>query len=99
MESIAAALFPFVSSQRNRDYVKCRVVCNKTKGRCVGTGVRRKPRPDGRPENPHLESVHQGDFDGNKGVYHINAVDEVTQYESVVSAQRVSESHLFLILE
>ena len=52
-----------------------------------------------RPEYLRVETVHQGDFDGNKGVYHINTVDEVTQYESVVSVQRVSESHLILILE
>jgi hypothetical protein len=25
--------------------------------------------------------VHQGDQEGHKGVYHINAVDEVTQWE------------------
>ena len=27
-------------------------------------------------------TVHQGDLDGEKGVYHINAVDEVTQFRS-----------------
>ena len=79
-ESIAAALFPFVSSQRNRDYVKRRVVRDKTKGRCVSIGIRRKPHLEGRPEYLRVETVHQSDFDGNKGVYHINAVDEVTQY-------------------
>jgi len=29
--------------------------------------------------------VHQGDRDGNKGLYHINAVDEVTQWEIVAA--------------
>jgi hypothetical protein len=32
-----------------------------------------------------VDTVHQGDQDGKKGVYHINAVDEVTQYEVVLS--------------
>jgi hypothetical protein len=29
--------------------------------------------------------VHQGDWDGAKGVYHLNAVDEVTQWEVVAA--------------
>jgi len=42
--------------------------------------------------------VHQGDQDGIKGVYHINAVDEVTQYEVVLSCERISEQFLIPIL-
>ncbi len=43
--------------------------------------------------------MHQGDLDGNKGVYHINAVDEVTQFEVVVSVEKISERHLIPALE
>ena len=32
-----------------------------------------------------LDTVHQGDQDGVKGLYHINAVDCVTQYEGVAT--------------
>ena len=42
--------------------------------------------------------MHQGDQDGIKGVYHINAVDEVTQYEVVLSCERISEQFLLPIL-
>ena len=43
--------------------------------------------------------VHQGDFDKKKGVYHINAIDEVTQFEVVLSVEKISESFLMPILE
>ena len=45
-----------------------------------------------------MDTVHQGDLDGVKGVYHINAVDEVTQYEVVLSCNRISEQFLIPIL-
>ena len=32
-----------------------------------------------------IDSVHQGDQDGVKGVYHINAVDCVTQMQFVAT--------------
>jgi hypothetical protein len=38
--------------------------------------------------------VHQGDQDGVKGVFHINAVDEVTQWEVVGSVEQISEAFL-----
>ena len=37
--------------------------------------------------------------DGLKGVYHINAVDCVTQYEGVASCERISEAFLIPVLE
>ena len=43
--------------------------------------------------------MHQGDLDGGKGVYHINAVDEVTQFEVVVSVEKISEYYLIPALE
>ena len=35
-------------------------------------GHRRKPQPDGQPGYVRVDTVHQGDQDGAKGVYHIN---------------------------
>ena len=35
----------------------------------------------------------------NKGVYHINAVDQVTQFESVVWVSKISETHLIPALQ
>lgn len=67
----------------------------KTKPASVSIGERTKPRNDGRPGFLRVDSVHQGDKDDEKGVYHINLVDEVTQWEVVVSVEGISE--LFMI--
>ena len=61
--------------------------------------VRRQPDPQGRPGYLRLDTVHQGDLDGIKGVYHINAVDEVTQFQCVFSVERISERFLLPVLE
>jgi transposase len=62
-------------------------------------GEREKPRPQGKPGYIRVDTVHQGDQEGRKGVYHINAVDEVTQWEVVVSLEQISENHLAGVLE
>ncbi len=41
-----------------------------------------------------MDTVHQGDLDGEKGVYHVNIVDEVTQWEIVICVTSISEAHL-----
>ncbi|MCZ2414359.1 MAG: integrase [Burkholderiales bacterium] len=66
--------------------------------RAVAIGVRRAPRPEGRAGFIRIDSVHQGDQDGAKGVYHINAVDCVTQWEVVASCERISEAYLLPVL-
>jgi transposase InsO family protein len=42
--------------------------------------------------------VHQGDQNGAKGVFHINAVDEVTQWQIVAATERISEAWLQPVL-
>jgi len=71
----------------------------KTRSVRLGIGVRRKPDPRGRPGYLRVDTVHQGDLDGKKGVYHINLVDEVTQWEIVVCVETISEAHLEPALE
>jgi transposase InsO family protein len=76
-----------------------RVVLTKTRPTKTATiGVRKAPAPDGRPGFVRIDSVHQGDWDGIKGVYHINAVDCVTQWEVVASVQTISEAHLLPVI-
>ena len=70
-----------------------------TKPTLIAIGERRKPRPQGRPGYLRIDTVHQGDRDGNKGVYHINAVDEVTQWEIVAATPQISEHWLIPLLE
>ena len=70
----------------------------KTKPVVSRIGERTKPNPQGMPGHLRVDTVHQGDFEGIKGLYHINAVDEVTQWEAVVSVQKITESHMQLAL-
>ena len=71
----------------------------KTKSAVVRIAERVRPDPGGRPGYIRVDTVHQGDKDGEKGVYHINAVDEVIQWEIVASVERISENHLVPVLE
>jgi len=71
----------------------------KTRATAVQIGQRRKPRPEGQPGFLRVDSVHQGDLDGIKGLYHINLVDEVTQLQFVGSVERISEYFLLPVLE
>ncbi len=57
----------------------------KTNPTGVPIGKRRAPQPDGMPGYIRIDSVHQGDQDGVKGVYHINAVDCVTQMQFIAT--------------
>lgn len=80
-------------------YQRQRTHFDKTRPTPVSIGERRKPFPDNRPGFLRVDSVHQGDFDGIKGVYHINAVDEVTQMQVIVCVERISEAFLLPTLE
>lgn len=62
-------------------------------------GIRRKPAPNGKPGYVRIDTVHQGDLGGNKGVYHINIVDEVTQFELIATVERISEHYLKPVVE
>ncbi len=62
-------------------------------------GERVRPDPQGLPGYIRLDTVHQGDRERQKGVYHINAVDEVTQWEIVASVSRIAEDNLEPLLE
>jgi transposase InsO family protein len=60
----------------------------------INIGIRRKPQPNGSPGYLRVDSVHQGDLNQEKGVYHINVVDEVTQYEMIATVEQISEKYL-----
>lgn len=80
-------------------YQHHRQVWTKTRPTTVPIGERRAPSPNNRPGYLRVDSVHQGDQDGVKGVYHINAVDCVTQYEGVATCEHISEAFLIPVLE
>ncbi|ABM58272.1 integrase, catalytic region [Verminephrobacter eiseniae EF01-2] len=80
-------------------YKAQRVSVNKTRPVAHPIGLRRAPSPQGRPGFIRIDSVHQGDLDGTKGVYHINAVDIVTQWEVLACCERISQAYLLPALE
>jgi len=80
-------------------YRRVRGCVDKTRPVKVAIGERRKPRPEGRPGFLRVDSVHQGDLDGIKGLYHLNLVDEVTQFQLVGSLERIAEHFLLPVLE
>jgi hypothetical protein len=83
----------------SKSYKKLRRHFTKTQPRQVPIGERRKPFPNGKPGYIRIDTVHQGDMDKRKGVYHINAVDEITQFEVVCSVEKISERFLLPVLE
>ena len=82
----------------SRAYRERRIQYQATRPTPVSIGERRKPAPRGRPGYIRIDTVHQGDQDGVKGVYHINAVDEVTQWEVVAAVEQISEAFLLPVL-
>ena len=85
--------------RKSTTYTRQRRHFEKTKPRSSNIGERRKPQPDEQPGYIRIDTVHQGDLDKQKGVYHINAVDEVTQFEVVCSVEKISERYLIPVLE
>jgi transposase InsO family protein len=78
--------------QRNTSY-------QPTRPTPIAIGERRKPQPHGSPGYLRIDTVHQGDQEGRKGLYHINAVDQVTQWEIVAATPQISELWLLPVLE
>ena len=91
-----AHLYNLRKSQRYRER---RLNYTRTRPTVVSIGERRKPDPQGQPGYLRLDTVHQGDGPEAKGVYHINAVDEVLQWQVVGSTPRISEAYLKPVLE
>jgi hypothetical protein len=71
----------------------------RTRAVAVRIGERARPEPKGEPGYIRIDSVHQGDRNGHKGLYHVNAVDEVTQWEAVASVEKIAEAYLLPVLE
>ncbi len=58
----------------------------------IGEGRRRDPQD--RPRFIRIDTVHQGDLAGVKGVYHLNAIDEVTQWQVAFAVEGLSEAYV-----
>ena len=99
-QRLAAISVPHIYNLRkSRTYRDQRIYYQKTRPVQVAIGERRRPDPQGRPGYLRVDTVHQGDRDGSKGLYHINAVDEVTQWQVVGATAQISEAWLIPVLE
>ncbi len=85
--------------RKSPTYRQRRVAYQPTQPTQVSIGERRRPQPNGRPGYLRVDTVHQGDLDGVKGVYHVNAVDEVTQWQIVGATAQISEAYLLPVLD
>ncbi len=80
-------------------YRKRAGVWEKTRCGPILIGERRRPEPHNEPWYLRVDTVHQGDREKRKGVYHINAADAVTQWEIVGRTERISEHYPIPVLE
>ena len=85
--------------RESTSYRNCRVRVQRTQARQVSIAERRKPDPRGRPGYLRVDTVHQGNHDGQPSLYHLNAVDTVTQWEVLGCVESISERHLKPVLE
>ena len=75
------------------------ITVSRTKSVQTSIGIRHKPRTGGKPGHLRVDTVHQGDLNGVKGVYHINLIDEVMQWEILVSVAEINEAAMELAIE
>ena len=75
-------------------YLRNAVFYTKTNPTNINIGIRTKPNADGNPGLLRIDTVHQGDQDGEKGVYYINVVDEVTQWEVIVAVPAITWEYM-----
>jgi len=85
--------------RHSKIYRRYRVCVQHTQRSQVSIAERRKPDPKGKPGYLRVDTVHQGQHDGQPGLFHINAVDTVTQWEILGCVETISERHLLPVLE
>lgn len=79
----------------NRQYLSSSAIkYSKTNPVNTNIGERKKPQPYGKPGYIRVDSVHQGDLEGSKGVYHINIVDEVLQWELIGCVPQITDEYM-----
>ncbi len=85
--------------KNNLQYISATMHYTKTNPTSTCIGERVKPKNDDKPGYIRVDSVHQGDYGGVKGVYHINLVDEVTQWQIVCCVPVISNKYLIPALQ
>lgn len=86
-ENISQVSASHINNLRKSNLYKSSWV-NPTKARQVNIGETKKPENNDIPGSIRVDTVHQRD------VYHINAVDEITQWEVVACVPRLTKKYL-----
>lgn len=84
-QTIARVSHSHISNLRHSQVYKSSWI-NHTKARQIQIGETRKPENYGKPGSIRIDSVSQ------KDVYHINSIDEITQWEVVFCVPQLSEA-------
>lgn len=66
----------------------------RTQSQSNSIGIRKAPQPEGQAGYLRTDTVHQGDLDGVKGVYHINIVDAATQWQVVACVSAIKQDQV-----
>jgi hypothetical protein len=85
--------------RRSAAYCSVRVRVQHTQARQVSIAEPRKPDPKGKPGHLRVDTVHQGIHDGRAGLFHINAVDTVTQWRVIGFVETICERDLIPVLQ
>lgn len=85
--------------RKSTPYQRKRGRVEKTRPVRNSIGERRPPQSNGIPGFLRVDTVHSGDWDGEKGLYLINAVDQEIQFEAVLCVESLSEAYLKPVIE
>jgi len=83
--------------RKSTGYLRHRQSAEKTRATRSHIRERRKPHPS-EPVFLRIDTIPQVDWDKQKGVYPINVVGEVTQFQVVCTLKKISEAYLLQAL-
>lgn len=91
-ENVSHVSISHINNLRSEESYKAKYL-HHTQARLVPIGETAKPQPNGVPGSIRVDTVHQRD------VYHINSVDEITQWEVAACVPHINEAYLYPALQ
>lgn len=91
-ENVSHVSVSHINNLRSEERYKAKYLSH-TQARLIPIGETAKPETNGNPGSIRVDTVHQSD------VYHINSVDEITQWEIAICVPHISEAYLYPVLK
>ena len=91
-ENVSHISFSHINNLRESDRYKAKYL-HHTHARQISIGETAKPNPNNMPGSIRVDTVSQND------VFHINSIDEITQWEVVVCVPQITERYLLPALQ